>query len=100
MRNFPLYVLWGALLFAGNAYADYKYTEDSARIVNGVLYDVNGEAVTGVYEEFYENNIKKSEMPYVDGVLNGVGTLYDEEGNKIANMPFVNGKLDGIRVGL
>ena len=65
MKKFPLYLSFGICLLAYNAQADYTYAEDSARVINGVLYDLNGEVVTGVYEEVYENNIKKSEMPYV-----------------------------------
>lgn len=35
-------------------------------------------------------------MPYVNGILNGVGSLYNEKGVKEADMPFVDGKAEGI----
>jgi len=91
MRLLPVYLLVLTLFMANNALGDYAYREDDTRMVNGILYDVNGDVVTGLYEEFYDDNVKKSEMPYVEGVLNGVGSLYNEKGIKKADMPFVNG---------
>lgn len=93
----PFCLLLGFVLLGTNpVLAGYTYKEDDTRLVNGVLYDINGDPVTGTYEVFYENNIRKSLMPYVNGILNGVGSLYNEKGVKEADMPFVDGKAEGI----
>ena len=63
----PFCLLLGFVLLGTNpVLAGYTYKEDDTRLVNGVLYDINGDPVTGTYEVFYENNIRKSLMPYVN----------------------------------
>ena len=75
MKFFPLYLLLGFIINIENACATPRYTMEDTRNVNGVLYDVNGDPVTGIFETFYENNFKKSELSYVDGILNGVAVF-------------------------
>lgn len=52
----PFCLLLGFVLLGTNpVLAGYTYKEDDTRLVNGVLYDINGDPVTGTYEVFYEN---------------------------------------------
>ena len=92
MRFFTLYLLISTILFTGTATAEYTYSSNDSRLISGVLYDTEGDPVTGTYEEYYDNNILKTSKPYVKGKLNGIVSEYNERGQKIADIPYVNGK--------
>ena len=95
MKFLSLCLVLGLVFGANDVNAAYTYGEDDARLINGVLYDADGAPVTGTYQEFYENNVLKSSMPYISGKRNGVGSLYNQRGIKTADMPYVDGLKEG-----
>lgn len=57
----PFCLLLGFVLLGTNpVLAGYTYKEDDTRLVNGVLYDINGDPVTGTYEVFMKTIFAKA----------------------------------------
>ena len=89
VKKFSLYILLGLSIISTNTYANDTYLKDNTRLVNGTLYDINGDPITGIYEEYYDNNIKKSRQTYKNGVLHGVSTYYTPNGTKDSEIPYI-----------
>ena len=62
MKFLPLCLLLSVAFYHNNAQADHTYRIEDTRIINNVLYDVNGDPVTvadipgtGIYLFWYES---------------------------------------------
>ena len=53
------------------------------------------EKVGCIDKEYYENGNLKIEVPYKNGVIEGIEKWYYENGNIASEIPFMNGKLHG-----
>ncbi len=91
-------LLIGCLFFAVSAQA-VIYTSDNTYQVDEILYDkktnmpITGE-VRGIVN--LNDNSMTVELPYKDGVLEGLAKTYYENGNLKAELPYKDGVLEGL----
>tara|TARA_Y100000589_G_scaffold317298_1_gene343082 strand:+ start:10460 stop:13810 length:3351 start_codon:yes stop_codon:yes gene_type:complete len=72
----------------------WKYFYSSGKLLSEGMYNENGERI-GRWVWYYQNGKTKEIAHYQDGKLNGVDTLYYENGNLENIIEFKNGLKDG-----
>lgn len=92
------YVFWGVFLLLSaceKSQTDEIYNENNTNVINGVVYDIEEKPINGLYKTYYNTGTIKMEMFAKNGVPNGEGRFYDENGNLQFSGTFVNGKING-----
>ncbi len=90
-------IIFTALIVSACGESDRSeiYNENNTSVVNGIVYNINEKPINGLYRTYYANGNLKMEVDSREGLPNGVGKFYDEEGNLMFQGVFANGKLDG-----
>ena len=69
---------------------------EQLQIRNEVAYEVNSsDPFTGKVFSTYPNGLKKREVTFVNGLKEGVETIWHENGQKTSEGPYVNGTAEG-----
>ena len=71
------------------------YNENNTNVINGVVYDIDEKPINGIYKTYYSNGSIKMEMKAKNGLPNGDGKFFDENGNIQFSGTFENGKING-----
>ncbi|MCQ2735085.1 MAG: hypothetical protein MJ212_03955 [Alphaproteobacteria bacterium] len=71
------------------------YNENNTSVVNGVVYDMQDKPINGVYKIYYQNGGVRMEVESKDGLPDGEGKFYDEEGTLQNKTTFRKGQVDG-----
>ena len=71
------------------------YNENNTSVVNGVVYDMQDKPINGIYKIYYPNGGVRMEVESKDGLPNGEGKFYDEDGILQNKATFKGGKIDG-----
>ncbi len=87
-----------SLLFAvscGESDRSEIYNENNTNVINGVVYNINEKPINGLYRTYYQNGNLRMEVYSQNGLPNGLGKFYDEEGNLVYQGTFKDGQMDG-----
>lgn len=71
------------------------YNENNTNVIGGVVYDTEEKPINGIYKTYYTTGAIKMEMAAKNGLPNGEGKFYDENGNIQFSGTFGNGKING-----
>ena len=71
------------------------YNENNTSVVNGVVYDMQEKPINGVYKIYYPNGGVRMEVESKEGLPDGEGKFYDEDGTLQNKTTFKNGRVDG-----
>lgn len=71
------------------------YNENNTNVINGVVYDIDEKPINGIYKTYYSNGSIKMEMRAKNGLPDGEGKFFDENGNIQFSGTFENGKING-----
>lgn len=74
---------------------DEIYNENNTSVINGIVFDIEEKPINGIYKTYYGNGSVKMEMAAKNGLPNGEGRFYDENGNLQFSGTFENGKING-----
>ena len=72
------------------------YNENNTSVVNGVVYDMHEKPINGLYKIYYPNGVVRMEIESKNGLPNGAGKFYDEEGVLVNQTTFKDGVTDGV----
>ena len=72
------------------------YNENNTSVINGIVYNINEKPINGLYRTYYTNGNPKMEVSSRNGLPNGIGKFYNEDGSLLYQGLFKNGKLDGM----
>ena len=96
MKNFVLLsAVFLCLCGCGDSDKDEIYNENNTTVKNGVVYDIDEKPINGLYKVYYANGNVKMEVQSKNGVPDGEGKFYDENGNIQFAGNFVGGKIEG-----
>jgi hypothetical protein len=78
--------------------SDYSeiYNENNTSVIDGIVYNINEKPINGLYRTYYTNGNPKMEVSSRNGLPNGIGKFYNEDGSLLYQGLFKNGKLDGM----
>lgn len=71
------------------------YNENNTNVVNGIVFDIYEKPINGIYKTYYTNGNVKMEMSAKNGIPDGEGQFYDENGNLQYSGTFEQGKING-----
>ena len=71
------------------------YNENNTSVKNGIVYNINEKPINGLYRTYYQNGNLRMEVYSQNGLPDGVGRFYGEDGNLLYQGFFANGKLNG-----
>lgn len=74
---------------------DEIYNENNTTVKDGVVYDIDERPINGLYKVYYSNGNVKMQVQSKNGLPDGEGKFYDENGNLQFLGMFVGGKIDG-----
>src|SRR5574344_414641 len=96
MKIFTLFVCCLLILGACKESDDQEiYNENNTNVVNGVVFDIDEKPINGLYKIYYPNGNVKMEVLSKEGIPNGEGKFYNEDGVLEFKGIWVDGKLDG-----
>ena len=72
------------------------YNENNTTVINGVVYNINEKPINGLYRTYYANGNPRMEVFSQNGLPNGVGKFYAEDGYLSYQGTFKNGVFDGM----
>lgn len=87
-----------ALIITSCNESDYSeiYNENNTNVIDGIVYNINDKPINGLYRTYYTNGNPKMEISSRNGLPNGIGKFYNEDGSLLYQGLFKNGKLDGM----
>lgn len=71
------------------------YNENNTSVVNGVVYDMQDKPINGIYKIYYPNGGVRMEVESKNGLPDGEGKFYDEDGTLQNKATFKGGRIDG-----
>ena len=71
------------------------YNENNTNVIGGVVYDTEENPINGIYKTYYSTGAVKMEISARNGLPEGEGKFYDENGNIQFSGTFANGKING-----
>ncbi len=96
MKNILLFILTICFITGCEKSTDIEvYNENNTSVSNGIVYDIDEKPINGIYRTYYNNGSVKMEMSAQNGVPNGEGKFYDENGNLQYSGTFNQGKITG-----
>ena len=93
--KYGLFVTVLFMLGCKEAEKNEVYNENNTNVINGVVYDIEDKPINGIYKTYYGNGSVKMEMTAQNGLPEGEGRFYDENGNLQFSGSFKNGKING-----
>ena len=79
--KYGLFVTVLFMLGCKEAEKNEVYNENNTNVINGVVYDIEDKPINGIYKTYYGNGSVKMEMSAQNGLPEGEGRFYDENGN-------------------
>mgnify|MGYP002857941384 CR=1 FL=1 len=83
------------LVSCGQSTTDEIYNENNTRVINGIVYDIKEKPINGIYKTYYPDGNVRMEVSSRNGLPNGEGKFYDEDGILCYTVSFSQGQLDG-----
>lgn len=74
------------------------YNENNTTVMNGVVYDINEKPINGLYKAYYPDGTVKMEVLSQNGLPEGLGKFYNEDGSLLFKGTFKQGKPNGFMV--
>lgn len=84
-----------ALIACGEKKNDVVYNENNTSVINGVVYDMHEKPINGLYKIYYPNGAIRMEVDSQNGLPNGIGKFYGEDGVLIDKAMFKDGVFNG-----
>lgn len=72
--------------------AQEEYTMQNTLLINGIRYDIQKKPIDGILKVYYSNGSTLLEMPYKNGLMDGIARGYLPDGQLYEEIIYKNSK--------